>query len=96
MACLVQPDTIATIVDNFQVCQFVKLAVSQPYRRDVITSKSPVLFLPLFRVRPGIRLPEPDGNYSVLVDGAATADYTVVNGEIVLTLPFGNFYVKVQ
>ena len=43
-----------------------------------------------------IRLPEPDGNYSVLVDGAATADYTVVNGEIVLTLPFGNFYVKVQ
>ena len=43
-----------------------------------------------------IRLPEPEGNYSVLVDGSATTDYTVQNGEIVLTLPFGNFYVKVQ
>ncbi|MBS6464961.1 MAG: hypothetical protein KH436_08540, partial [Firmicutes bacterium] len=35
-------------------------------------------------------------NYSVFVDGVATSDYTLENGEIVLTLPFGNFYVKVQ
>lgn len=43
-----------------------------------------------------LRLQEPDKKYSVLVDGTATDDYTVENGEIVLTLPFGNFYVKVQ
>ena len=44
-----------------------------------------------------LRLKVPSAkNYSVFVDGVATSDYTLENGEIVLTLPFGNFYVKVQ
>lgn len=43
-----------------------------------------------------VRLAEPEGNYSVYVDGSATTAYTVEDGQIVLTLPFGNFYVKVQ
>ena len=40
-----------------------------------------------------ISLPEPDGTYQVLIDNTPTTDYKVVNGYVVVEVPFKDCYI---
>lgn len=40
-----------------------------------------------------ITLPEPDGTYQVLIDNTPTTDYKVVNGYVVVEVPFKDCYI---